>query len=456
MTTTRAAVLVIDDEKGIRDLLIDELSSEGYKVDTAENGKEGIARIRDSRYDIVITDIKMPRMDGLEVLKVIERVSPDTEVILVTGYATIESAVQAMKEGAYDFIEKPFNLEELSALIDKAREKRELKRLLAQYKNDFKELWDNAPVAYHTLDTRGAITRVNHTEAEMLGYTVEEMTGKPIFDYILQEQRADAQERFRQKITERCTSKSESRVYVRKDGSRIYVAIDDVLERDTAGNVSGVRSTMVDVTERKCTEEKLRQSLEKLENTMESIIQAMAKIVEMKDPYTAGHQKRVAQLACAIGREMGLSEERLSGLHMASVIHDIGKIYVPAEILSKPGKLTEMEFGMIKSHSKVSFDILKMVEFPWPIAQIVIQHHERMDSSGYPLGLGGEDILLEARILSVADVVEAISSHRPYRSAFGIDKALEEIEENRGTLYDSRVVDCCLKLFREKDFGFDQ
>ncbi len=166
----------------------------------------------------------------------------------------------------------------------------------------------------------------------------------------------------------------------------------------------------------------------------------------MRDPYTAGHQKRVTDLACAIAEEMSLSKEQIEGLQMAGLIHDVGKILVPAEILSKPGRLTEIDFSMIETHPKVGYDILKTIEFPYPVAQIVIQHHERMDGSGYPAGLTGKEILLEARILAVADVVEAIASHRPYRPALGQDKAIEEISQNRGVLYDPKAVDACLKV----------
>jgi len=165
-----------------------------------------------------------------------------------------------------------------------------------------------------------------------------------------------------------------------------------------------------------------------------------------------GHQQRVADLARSIATEMGLSADRQDFIRTASSIHDIGKIAVPAEILSKPTKLTDLEFGLIKTHSQSGYDILKDIEFPWPVADVVLQHHERMDGSGYPHGLKGENISLEARILAVADVVEAITSHRPYRPALGIDVALEEISRNRGILYDADVVDACLKLFREKGY----
>jgi putative nucleotidyltransferase with HDIG domain len=174
--------------------------------------------------------------------------------------------------------------------------------------------------------------------------------------------------------------------------------------------------------------------------------------LEARDPYTAGHQSRVAHLACAIATEMGLSQEKIEGILMAGSIHDVGKLSIPAEILSKPTKLTNTEFSIIKEHSKSGYEMLKDVESPWPLAEIVYEHHERMNGSGYPRNLKGDEILMEARIMAVADVVEAIASHRPYRPSLGIETALEEIEKNKGILYDNAVVDACLKLFREKGY----
>jgi putative nucleotidyltransferase with HDIG domain len=187
-----------------------------------------------------------------------------------------------------------------------------------------------------------------------------------------------------------------------------------------------------------------------------SIIQTLASIVEMRDPYTASHQKQVANLVHALATEMGLSKREIDGVHMAASIHDIGKISVPAEILSKPSRLNKNEFDMIKEHPQVGYNMLKGIAFPWPVAQIVLQHHERLDGSGYPQKLSGEEIVLEARVLGVADVVEAMASHRPYRPALGIDKALEEISKNRGVLYDIKVVNVCLKLFYKKGWFFSQ
>jgi PAS domain S-box-containing protein/putative nucleotidyltransferase with HDIG domain len=210
-----------------------------------------------------------------------------------------------------------------------------------------------------------------------------------------------------------------------------------------------------ELAERVRAEEGLYQSFEKLQRTLKETVIALTSAVEIRDPYTAGHQRRVTRLACAIAEEMGLPEEQIEGLRVAGLIHDIGKINVPAEILSKPGRLTDIEFGLIKMHPQIGHDILKTIEFPWPVAQIVLQHHERMDGSGYPAAMSDDDILLETRILSVADVVEAMASHRPYRSALGLDKALEEISGNRGYLYDPEVVDVCLRIFTERRFTFE-
>jgi putative two-component system response regulator len=199
----------------------------------------------------------------------------------------------------------------------------------------------------------------------------------------------------------------------------------------------------------------LQNTLEKLRKSTEGIIRAMSSTVETRDPYTAGHQQRVADLAQAIAGEMGLSEEQIQGIRMAGLIHDLGKIAVPAEILTKPGKLSAIELDLIKLHPQAGYDILKEIEFPWPIARIVIEHHERINGSGYPHGLSGEEMLQESRILAVADVVEAMASHRPYRAALGLDVALEEISKNKGILYDPEVAHACIKIISEGRFRFN-
>jgi len=209
-----------------------------------------------------------------------------------------------------------------------------------------------------------------------------------------------------------------------------------------------------EIVERKLAEYKLKQSYNQLENNLDEMVRAMSLTVEERDPYTAGHQRRTTELAVALGREMGLSDHQCKGLRMAGLIHDMGKIAIPAEILSKPGGLNNVEFQLIKRHPQVGYDILKQFDFPWSVDRIVLQHHERLNGTGYPQGLAGENILLEARILCIADVVETIESHRPYRPGRGIDVALEEIRSNRGLLYDPQGVDACLHLFKTKNFHY--
>ncbi|MFZ5453406.1 MAG: HD domain-containing phosphohydrolase [Thermodesulfobacteriota bacterium] len=221
------------------------------------------------------------------------------------------------------------------------------------------------------------------------------------------------------------------------------------------GAIKGLLAALLDITARKLAEEMMHTTLDKLQRAFEGAVQAMSITMEMKDLYTSGHQQRVSRLSCALAAEMGLPEERIEGLRVAGLLHDLGKIAVASEILSKPGKINEYEFAIIKAHPQVGYDILKTIEFPWPVAEVVLQHHERLDGSGYPAGLKEPEILLEAKILGVADVVEAMSSHRPYRPACGLTLALEEITRHKGVAYEPEVVDACLKLFANKEFTFD-
>ena len=222
--------------------------------------------------------------------------------------------------------------------------------------------------------------------------------------------------------------------------------------KDSEGTITAVIVAMKDITGRKETEEQLQLTLDRLRKAIGTTIQVLVAAVEVRDPYTAGHQIRSADLSRAIATEMGLSQDNIEGIRMAASIHDIGKLSIPAEILSKPTKLSDLEFSLLKKHAQRGYEMLKDVESPWPLAEIVYQHHERMDGSGYPRNLKGEEICTEARILTVADVVEAMASNRPYRPGLGIDAALNEIEKNSGVFYDNVVTDACLRLFRENGF----
>ncbi|MGB8953386.1 MAG: HD domain-containing phosphohydrolase [Candidatus Aminicenantales bacterium] len=241
----------------------------------------------------------------------------------------------------------------------------------------------------------------------------------------------------------------------RKNGAPFWAAISARAIRQPDETLISYEGILEDITVHKIAEKTLKQSLERLRKATGTIIDVMVLAVEARDPYTSGHQRRVADLARAIATEIQLSNNQIDGIRIAGVVHDMGKISIPTEILTTPRKLTDAEYNLVKTHSQIGHDLIKDVEFPWPIAQMILQHHERIDGSGYPKGLKGDAILMEAKILAVADVVEAISSHRPYRPALGIEKALEEISQNRGILYDSAIVDACLRLFQEKGFKFE-
>jgi PAS domain S-box-containing protein/putative nucleotidyltransferase with HDIG domain len=297
---------------------------------------------------------------------------------------------------------------------------------------------------------KGRFIYVNSIFQEMTGYSETELINSSSMNLVHPEDR----ELVREKAIENLKAKGYPKPYeyrfIRKNGEIIWA-----LERVTSTEYRGEKATVgsfMDITERKLAEDELKNGLKQLRKAMEGSVQAMALMVESRDPYTAGHQKRVSQLACAIAKEMGLPEDQIDGIRMAASTHDIGKIRIPADILSKPGKLEEIESMIVKAHPQVGFEVLSEIDFPYPVAEAVLQHHERMDGSGYPAGLKGDQIIIEARILGVADVVEAMASHRPYRPAIGIKEALQEISQNRGILYDPDVVDACTTLFQVNGF----
>jgi len=239
---------------------------------------------------------------------------------------------------------------------------------------------------------------------------------------------------------------------LRKDGTIFYADINTT--KYTINNQNYAAGFFHDTTERKEAKKTLEESHKKTIKLLEETIKTLATIVEVRDPYTAGHQKRVTQLATSIAKEMGLEQDRIDAIRTAAAIHDIGKINIAASILAKPGKISDLEYEMIKTHPKASFDMIKNIDFAQPVANIVLQHHERINGTGYPKGLCGDDIMLEAKILAVSDVVEAMASHRPYRPSLGIDAALEEIEKNKATLYDPGVVDACIEVIKQDKLKF--
>jgi len=297
----------------------------------------------------------------------------------------------------------------------------------------------------------GKFAYVNPRYAEIFGYdSADELIGGDPLSLVAEKDRAASAERLRNRVNGEAANTSLTFTGVRKDGTTIDVEVQGA--RATHRGRPAVIGLMEDISEKKRAEEKIQHYIAQLETAFMRTVEVATTLSEMRDPYTAGHERQVAQIAVAIGAELGFDERRQEGLQVAGYLHDIGKIIIPSEILSKPGTINAAEFQLIQGHAQASYDVLKGVDFPWPVAQVALQHHERIDGSGYPQGLKGEAILLEARIMAVADVIDAMSSHRPYRPGLGIDKALAEIKRGRGTAYDTVVVDACLRLFRERRY----
>jgi len=334
----------------------------------------------------------------------------------------------------------------LFGLVQDITERKAAEGQLAESELKYRQVVENASEAIFVLQ-HGRIVFLNPATSVMIGRTTEELMGRPFTEFIAPDDRDMVRKYHRARMTgEKAPSAHAFRI-VREDGVIRWGEVKAVLidwQKEAAS-----LNLLSDITERKKAEDDLACSLE-------ATLSALSRTVERRDPYTGGHQRRVTELAIAIARELGYSDIECRPLRIAGMLHDIGKVAIPAETLSKPGKLSSAEFELIHTHPQVACEIIEDVSFPDSVAEIVLQHHERVDGSGYPRGLAGEQVLREARILGVADVVEAMSSHRPYRPALGIDAALEEIQAGRGTRYDVEVVDVCLRLFESGQFSFSQ
>ena len=334
-------------------------------------------------------------------------------------------------------------------ITDRRRMEDELRNSAQKYRTILEDMND----MYYELDIKGNMTFFNKALLSLTARSPEELQGMNFRDYMSSEGSEDAL-----KIFGEIYKTGKPRLFVNeivtKTGEVKYFESQAGLLLDENKQPIGFRGIARDITDRKKAQDERDQVLARLRKTLGTMIQAMSAAVEARDPYTSGHQRRVAALARSIAAEMNLSRDQIEGIRMAASIHDMGKISIPAEILSMPRKLSKLEFDLVKTHSQAGHDIIKDIDFPWPIANIILQHHERINGSGYPHGLRGDNILLEARILAVADVVEAMASYRPYRPALGLDTALEEITRNKNILYDGEVVEACLKIFREKKYEF--
>jgi len=350
-------------------------------------------------------------------------------------------------------------LEELTAIEEELRQQyqelQKQKSALDESERRFRSLLENVRLLALIVDADGTISFANNFLFSLTGWQREELEGRHFKDFFPPSIRDKMIKLFENTIKrERIISYGPSYVQT-KNGQKLRIHWNNTLLMDTEQNVVGIATIGEDVTERWRAEKELQKSFKEMQQLLDGTVEALAATAEKRDPYTAGHQRRVADLACAIARKMGLTGSRLEGLRTAGILHDIGKMYIPTEILSKPGRLTEVEMLLVRTHCQAGYEIVRKIPFSAPIPLFLLQHHERMDGSGYPYGIEGSEILLEARILGVADVVEAMASHRPYRPALGVSKALEEISANSGCLYDPRVVEACCQLFNEEGFAFE-
>ena len=453
-------VLMVEDSEDDALLVLRELKKGGYnpehvRVETAAAMRKAL---QDKTWDVILCDYQLPSFNGTEAIAVLKEINIDIPLLIVSGAIVEETAVECMRLGAHDYIMKN-NLSRLCPAIarelkeaDLRSKHKQMEAALQESEESYRNLFENASEAIFVAQ-EGKLVFLNPMTARMIDYSAEEIMSRPFIEFVHPDDRDMVIDRHVRRMKDEEIPHLYSFRIIRRDGNIRWVELNAVLI-----NWKGKAATLnflSDITERKQAEEQLRESLEQLRRAMQTTIQVLVMAVEMKDPYTAGHQRRMTDLARTIATEMGLPPEKIEGLRMAGVIHDIGKITLPVEILSKPTKLSDIELSLIKEHVRLGYEILKDVESPWPLAEIVLQHHERMDGSGYPRGLKGEEILIEARILAVADVVESMASHRPYRPALGIDAALEEISKNRGILYDPEVTDACLRLFQEKGYSLN-
>ncbi len=455
--------LVIEDSEDDALLVLRELRRGGYDLVSkrVETPEAMDAALKEGTWDVVISDYIMPRFSAPAALKLLQEIGLDLPFIVVTGAVGEETAVGMMKAGAHDYVMK-HNLGRLPSAVERElsqaevrRERKRVEEALKRSEQCLKVAQKIGRIGHWEFDT--ATNRIEWSDQVYELYERDKTLGPPTVEeeagYYPPEQAAQLKELSRLAIEKGQQSHCDLDATLPSGKSVNFTTwIHPV--KDAAGCVTRLTGTIQDVTEHKRVEEQLLASQARLQQQLQGTLHVIQQMTETRDAYTSGHQKHVAELAVAIAREMRLPEDSCVPLiEMAALIHDIGKIAVPAEILSKPGKLSQAEFALIKTHPQAGYDMLRQAELPYPVPETVLQHHERYDGTGYPAGLSGDEILPEASILAVADVVEAMSSHRPYRAALGIDAALEEISAGSGTRFYTDVVESCLAVFR-KGFAF--
>ncbi len=460
---TPLRVLLIEDSEDDALLLTRALKKNGYepKGERVQTAREMSRALDGAPWDIILCDYHMPAFSGLEAIDLLKNTGLDIPLIIVSGAIGEETALDCIHRGASDHIMKG-NLARLGMAVERGLEEKALRdhhrqdeNALRQSEEKYRTILEDIEDGYYETDLRGNFTFFNSALCRIWRYPPEELMGMNYRQYTDEPNAKTLYKAFTTAYGTGLPGKLMDYEIIRKDQTRMAAQQSFTLIKDDEGKTVGFRGIVRDITHLKALEQEREETLEKLRQALESTVHAMAVAVESRDPYTAGHQRRVADLAYAMAVEMGLDPDQINGLRMASLIHDLGKISIPTEILTKPTKLTAIEFEIVKTHAQAGYEILKDIAFPWPIARIVLEHHEKMNGSGYPQHLKGKDLLTESKILTVADVVEAMASHRPYRPSLKLQEALDEITRNRGILYDADAVAACLTLFEEKLFSFE-
>ncbi|EGJ51062.1 HD domain-containing phosphohydrolase [Desulfocurvibacter africanus] len=451
--------MIVEDEAIVALDIQNRLRLLGYEIVTVvSSGEEALEAAARYSPELILMDIMLDGdIDGIEAAAII-RERHRIPLVYLTAYADEKTLQRAKITEPFGYIIKPFEDRELGITIEMALYKHTIERKLVESERWLATTLNSIGDAVLTTDERGRVKYLNPAALRILGCEESLALGKDLSTIfaLYDPKGVNIAPDLVSNVLDQAHTVASTDMHTLVTGPQREVPVN-MSHSPIISEGRSVRGTVLvlhDITERREAEYALQKSVSQLKTSLEETVNALAVTSEKRDPYTAGHQQRVSQLACAMAREQGLPKERIEGIRVAAILHDLGKIYVPAEILAKPTRLTQMEMGIMKTHAEVGFDILKNIPFPWPVAAAVLQHHERMDGSGYPNGLSDKDICCEARIISVADVVEAMSSHRPYRAALGIERALEEIARNRERLYDAECVDICLSLFRDKGFQF--
>ena len=513
-------ILLIDDDENLLAALRRQMHRV-FNLTTAISGEAAIEAVRAATaagtpFAVVVADMRMAGMNGIETLEQIRLLAPTTVRMMLTGNADQETAISAINRGhIFRFFCKPCPTEDLvNGINDGIAQYRlvageaDLLRKIQLTSRALKTLSEANLALLHAQDTDSLLTEICRAAVEAGGYVMA-WVGKPLDDanrtivpvasyganvqaYLHATPFSWSDETAHGQMLQLGQTQIWQNIWTDANGTAWRQAAQDyhfssaialpiagqdhpfgvllIYSGGTEGFIPEEVTLLEEMAEDMAfgiTSQGVRQErdrslqenqhyLSQLQTNLEETIKAFASTIEIRDPYTAGHQRRVANLARVIAHEMNLPPDQTEGLYFAALIHDLGKIKVPAEILSSPAHLSEIEFMLIKVHPQAGFDILKGINFPWPIAKIVLQHHEKLDGSGYPNGTKGDDILLEARILTVADIVESMASHRPYRASLGMELALNEIKAGRGCHFDPDVVDATLRLFQEKHYEIER